>query len=78
MSEIRKSVINFPSSNDTDTVAGYFYVSAEEKPKAILQISHGMCEYIERYEDFAEFMARNGYVVCGNDHLGHGLSLIHI
>lgn len=72
MSEIRKSVINFPSSNDTDTVAGYFYVSTEEKPKAILQISHGMCEYIERYEDFAEFMARNGYVVCGNDHLGHG------
>lgn len=72
MSEIRKSVIKFPSSNDTDTVAGYFFTCNDIKPRAILQISHGMCEYIERYSDFAEFMARNGYVVCGNDHLGHG------
>ena len=31
-----------------------------------------MCEYIGRYSDFAGFMAQNGYIVCGNDHLGHG------
>lgn len=42
------------------------------EPKAVLQISHGMCEYIERYADFMSFMADNGFVVCGNDHLGHG------
>ena len=41
-------------------------------PKAVLQISHGMCEYMERYDDFASFLAGNGYIVCGNDHLGHG------
>ena len=42
------------------------------EPRCILQISHGMCEYIGRYDDFAGYMAQKGYVVCGNDHLGHG------
>lgn len=44
----------------------------EKKPRAVLQIIHGMCEYIRRYEDFAAFMAEHGFVVCGHDHLGHG------
>lgn len=43
--------------------------------KGIVQLSHGMCEYILRYNEFAEFMVSNGYVVCGNDHLGHGDSI---
>lgn len=42
--------------------------------KGVVQISHGMQELIERYEDFAMFLNRNGYVVIGNDHLGHGLT----
>lgn len=42
------------------------------EPKGILQISHGMCEYIDRYLDFMSYIADRGYVVCGNDHLGHG------
>ncbi len=41
-------------------------------PKGILQISHGMCEYIDRYLEFMSYLADHGYVVCGNDHLGHG------
>jgi len=43
-------------------------------PKGIVQISHGMCEYVKRYEEFAEALVNAGYVVCGNDHLGHGES----
>lgn len=42
------------------------------EPRAVLQISHGMCEYVGRYDDFARFLAGHGFVVCGNDHLGHG------
>ena len=38
----------------------------------ILQISHGMIEYVERYKDFAKFLNKNGWAVIGNDHLGHG------
>lgn len=41
-------------------------------PKGIVQISHGMCEYVLRYEEMAEALVAAGYVVCGNDHLGHG------
>lgn len=43
--------------------------------KAILQISHGMVEFIDRYENFAEFLTNNGILVTGNDHLGHGGSV---
>lgn len=75
MSEVKKSDISFKSADGINTIAGYFYVCPQIKPRAILQISHGMCEYIGRYDDFAAFMARNGFVVCGNDHLGHGASV---
>ncbi|MBQ5734528.1 MAG: alpha/beta fold hydrolase [Lachnospiraceae bacterium] len=45
----------------------------EEKPvKAIVQIVHGMIEYIDRYEAFANYLCDNGIMVVGNDHLGHG------
>lgn len=72
MSEVKKSVIQFESSTGANTVTGYYYTCPAVKPVAILQIAHGMCEYISRYDDFAGFMAQNGFVVCGNDHLGHG------
>lgn len=42
--------------------------------KGIVQLSHGMVEYIERYDDFARFLTTQGFVVIGNDHLGHGLT----
>lgn len=42
--------------------------------KAVVQISHGMVEMIDRYEDFARFLNQHGYAVVGNDHLGHGLT----
>lgn len=42
--------------------------------KGVVQISHGMIEMIERYEDFALFLNHHGYAVIGNDHLGHGLT----
>lgn len=45
------------------------------EPKGILQITHGMVEYIERYEAFAEYMNSQGYLVAGHDHLGHGESV---
>jgi len=43
--------------------------------KAILQITHGMVEFIERYATFAEYLTANGYMVVGHDHLGHGQSV---
>ncbi len=41
----------------------------------VLQIAHGMVEFIDRYDRFATFLASNGFCVVGNDHLGHGRSV---
>ncbi|MCH3905282.1 MAG: alpha/beta hydrolase [Lactobacillus sp.] len=43
-----------------------------EHPVGIIQIVHGMVEYAERYEPFAKFANQAGYIVVGNDHVGHG------
>ena len=45
------------------------------KPVAILQIVHGMAEYVERYEETAKYFTELGFVVTGEDHLGHGGSV---
>ncbi|MCR4895987.1 MAG: lysophospholipase [Lachnospiraceae bacterium] len=47
----------------------------EGEVKGIFQIVHGMAEYIDRYEDLAAFMTEKGWVVIGEDHLGHGKSI---
>lgn len=43
--------------------------------KAVLQMCHGMVEYIDRYDGFAAFLTEHGYYVVGHDHLGHGASV---
>lgn len=67
---------SFKSSNQTDLIAYYVY-KPENKPKAVIQLVHGMCEYIERYSDFIAFLCENGFAVCGHDHLGHGNSVLN-
>lgn len=47
----------------------------EGEVTAVLQMCHGMVEYIDRYHDFASFMAKHGVYVIGHDHLGHGQSV---
>lgn len=48
--------------------------SPDGTPKAVFQIVHGIAEFIERYDHFAEFLAKHGYLVVGEDHMGHGQS----
>lgn len=43
-----------------------------KKPVGIIQLTHGWAEYIERYDEMATYLAKAGYIVCGQDHLGHG------
>ncbi len=72
----KKITGTFPSSDGVNTVPYYIYIP-NGNPFAVLQISHGMCEYIERYEKegFVSALCDAGIVVCGNDHLGHGPSV---
>ena len=43
--------------------------------KAVVQIVHGIAEYVERYDDFAEFLNNHGILVVAEDHMGHGKSI---
>lgn len=63
---------SFLSADGKTRAACYFYLPAAGAPRGVVQISHGMCEYLERYEDFARFLCGEGFAVCGHDHLGHG------
>ena len=47
----------------------------ESGVRAVLQLVHGVAEYIMRYEPFAAFLTEHGFAVVGHDHLGHGLSV---
>ncbi|MBQ8080586.1 MAG: lysophospholipase [Clostridia bacterium] len=42
------------------------------KPRAFIQILHGMAEHIERYDRTATDLCRYGYAVVGHNHKGHG------
>lgn len=44
----------------------------DEEPKAVLQIIHGMVEFVGRYSAFASFLTDHGFAVVGHDLLGHG------
>ena len=72
MSEILFERTSFLSADGKTNVAAYFWYASDTKPRAILQLSHGMCEYVERYDEWARRFAEAGFVFCGNDHLGHG------
>ena len=45
------------------------------KPRAVLQIVHGIAEFVERYDAFAEYLNSLGYLVVAEDHMGHGQSI---
>ena len=62
-------------SSDGKTGIFYRQYIPETEAKAIVQIAHGVAEYIDRYAAFAEYLAENGYIVVLNDHLGHGRSI---
>ncbi len=47
-------------------------------PEAIIHISHGMMEYIERYDDFANFLVNHGYFVYAHSHRGHGKTVSNV
>lgn len=64
----------FTKSNDPEQQLHYIVWEPEQAPVAVLQLTHGMEEYIDRYEPLAQAMVSRGWAVIGHDHLGHGES----
>jgi alpha-beta hydrolase superfamily lysophospholipase len=62
----------YKSTTGEDLIRALIWRNDELPPTGVVQISHGLTDHIDRYDRFARFLCENGYVVCGNDHLGHG------
>jgi len=71
-----KREFTFDSKDGKTKIHAIRWEPEQGEIKGVLQIFHGMVEFIERYEEFAEFLTEKGFVVTGNDHLGHGASIV--
>lgn len=72
---IRKEEFYFDSRDRQNKIHAVKWIPDIEKPVCIFQIVHGMAEHIDRYDEFARFLAGKGILVVGEDHLGHGKSV---
>ena len=67
---VRKE-FTYPSSDGAHQVHAVLWLP-EGEPRAVVQLVHGISEYILRYDHFARYLVTQGFAVTGNDHLGHG------
>lgn len=71
---MKKREFFYPSADGRTQIHAVEW-TPDTEPVAVLQIAHGVTEYILRYEEFAEYLTSKGFVIVGNDHLGHGESI---
>ncbi|MCI8448761.1 MAG: alpha/beta hydrolase [Eubacterium sp.] len=72
---MEKETFQFLSKDGRTKIHAVKWFPDDGQVRAVMQITHGMVEYIERYEEFAEYLTRRGFLVVGHDHLGHGASI---
>ena len=60
--------------DDKTNLVVYHWCYSETEPKAVIHLSHGMAEHILRYDNFASYLADQGFYVVGHDHIAHGES----
>ena len=73
---IKKTDYSFASCDDRHTTIHAVRWEPEVgNISAAIQLVHGMQEHIERYTEFAEYLAGKGFAVFGHDHIGHGDSV---
>lgn len=66
--------VYYLSSNKKTTIHAAVW-EPQGEVKGVIQIVHGMAEYAARYNGFAQYLTAQGFAVCAEDHLGHGLSV---
>ncbi len=67
-----KREIKYPSSDGINTVCATIFAPKDGEIRGIVQLSHGMTDYVGRYEALADFLTEQGFIFAGNEHLGHG------
>ena len=70
-----KKDFTFLSSNQTTNIHAIECIPENGQYTRVIQLVHGMLEYIERYLPFCEYLTSKGFIVVGHDHLGHGQSV---
>ncbi|MEH7331130.1 lysophospholipase [Neobacillus drentensis] len=68
----QQSSFTFQTEDGVEIFAKKWAAKSEIRPKAIVQIAHGMAEHIDRYDAFAKELMSHDFIVYGNDHRGHG------
>lgn len=63
--------ISFQSYNERDTIQGWVYTPIVP-PRAIVQVVHGFGEHSRRYLHMILRLLDAGFIVCADDHVGHG------
>lgn len=66
---------HFLSKDAKTKMHGVRWLPDDGAVHGVIQLVHGMQEYIGRYEELAEFLTGHGFLVVGHDHLGHGQSV---
>lgn len=56
----------------TGAALNLYLKRAEGRPRAVVQINHGLAEHAARYARFAGFLSRHGCHAYAHDHRGHG------
>lgn len=74
MNYIHKEIY-FPSSDGKNKIHAELFIPSDNNILGVVQISHGMMDYIGRYKGLADALCGAGYALAGNDHLGHGDSV---
>ncbi|MBQ2679406.1 MAG: alpha/beta fold hydrolase [Firmicutes bacterium] len=72
---IREDFYIKASNGGHNLFSAYWLDTDQTEFKGIFHIAHGMGEDILKYDNFAQAMALDGYVVCGMDMAGHGHSI---
>lgn len=67
----QRKELTYLSSDGVHTIYATQWLP-EGEIRGVIQIVHGISEYVDRYGHVARFLNDQGYVVCGEDHLGHG------
>ena len=74
---MNKREFYYPSADGKTTIHAVEWTPSNVRHyKGIIQIAHGLSEHIMLYEPIAEYFTDRGFIVRGNDHLGHGQSVL--
>ncbi|MHA3683530.1 alpha/beta fold hydrolase [Leucobacter sp. HY1908] len=63
---------SFTDAHGVEIFAYEWQPANGDEPIAAVQISHGIGEHAKRYDAFAQYLTKAGFVVYADDHRGHG------